>query len=92
MSHRPQEQRKLKRLRKMIGHRPLPGYIDLIDYLKTHRHANTTGEAIRMLMNEQVRSSGNKLGFVFDNHGDKVLYPYAPSSVRGQIYVSRPRD
>lgn len=63
MSQRPTIQKKLARLRKAV--RPaLPVYFDLVDYLKLHRFAQTTGEANRLILDERVRSGSHVIGLV----------------------------
>lgn len=61
MSHRPLEQKKLNRLRKALRQTP-PAKINLIHYLKLHRHAQTTGEAKKIILARRVRSESHVLG------------------------------
>lgn len=62
MANRPILKKKLARLRKATQRTPLPAYIDLIRWLKDRRHANTTGEALRLLVDGKVRSESHVVG------------------------------
>ena len=61
MSHRPSHRKKIKRLRKMMRV-TLPTHFDLVDYLKLHRHAQTTGEANRLILGGKVRNGSHTIG------------------------------
>ena len=63
MSQRPIIQKKLARLRKATRV-PLPVNFDLVDYLKLHRHAQTTGEALRIIKAERVRNGSHVIGLI----------------------------
>lgn len=63
MSHRPRINKQLNRMRKMMR-TPLPVNFDLVDYLKLHRHAQTTGEAERLILGGRVRNGSHTLGIV----------------------------
>jgi hypothetical protein len=62
VSHRPIHKKKLRRLRKAISRRPLPTYIDLIDWLKLRGYATTTGQAVKLLLDGKVRSDSHVIG------------------------------
>jgi hypothetical protein len=62
MSHRPNNAKKLARLRKELTRAPLPAYIDLVQYLKDRGHAQTAGQAKRMLLAGKVRVGANAVG------------------------------
>ena len=62
MSHRPNNAKKLARLRKQLTRHSLPAYIDLVQYLKDRRYAKTTGQAKRMLLDGKVRVGANAVG------------------------------
>lgn len=61
MSKRPILTKRANRLRKAMRRSP-DGYIDLVDYLKSRGHAQTTGEAEAIILAGRVRSESHKLG------------------------------
>lgn len=61
MARRPTKQKQLRRLRKALRRTP-PAYIDLIDWLKTRRHAQTSGQALTMLADGRVMSESHVVG------------------------------
>lgn len=61
MAKRPTAGKKLNRLRKSLRV-SLPAYIDLIDWLKTRRYVQTTGEAERLILAGRVKSESHTLG------------------------------
>jgi hypothetical protein len=94
MSHRPNKAKKLRALRKAIARTPLPAYIDLVQYLKDRRYAQTTGQANRLILAGRVKSESHRLGVrtvkVFE--GGKVIDKdvvdrYVPASFRPTIRV-----
>ena len=94
MAKRPIHEKKLARLRKTINRRPLPAFIDLIDYLKLHRYADTTGQAIRLLVDGKVKSESHVIGrekriFLKDDkqHERWEPAPRVPARLRGSITV-----
>ena len=94
MAKRPIKQKKLRRLRKAVERTPLPAYIDLIDWLKTRRYAQTTGQAIRMLEQGKVRSESHVVGrekrimLVKDEQRELwVAAPRVPSYMRDTLTV-----
>lgn len=64
MAKRPILEKKLRRLRKQLGRKPLPAYIDLIAYLKLHRFAQTTGQARKLLIDGKVKAESHTIGRV----------------------------
>lgn len=62
MARRPVAQKQMRRLRKAVGRRTPPAYIDLIDWLQTRRHAQTTGQAVRLLEDGKVMSESHVVG------------------------------
>lgn len=76
MSHRPNQAKRVKRLKKAL--RPSPeSYIDLIQYLKDRRYASSTAEATRMLVEGKVRVESHPVGRMeVDNplkKGEKIM-------------------
>ena len=61
MSARPSIEKKLRRLKKSMR-TPLPVHFDLVQWLKDHRHAQTTGEAHRLILAGKVRSGSHVIG------------------------------
>ncbi len=96
MSHRPITQKKLARLRKAVNRRQLPAWIELIDWLKLHRHADTTGQAVKLLVDGRVRSESHVIGrekvVTLDTKSDKQIEKWVPTSrvpanLRGTLHV-----
>lgn len=63
MAHRPIQKKKLRRLRKALRRTP-EGYIDLVRWLKDRGHAQTTGQANKIILAGRVRSESHKLGIM----------------------------
>lgn len=61
MSHRPTDAKKLNRLRKALRRTPVT-YIDLVQYLKDRRYAQTSGEARKMLTDGRVHVDSHVVG------------------------------
>jgi hypothetical protein len=62
MSRRPIKDKQMRRLRRALERRPLPAWIDLVQWLKFHRHAYTTGQALRLLLDGKVKSESHVVG------------------------------
>lgn len=94
MAHRSVEAKKRRRVAKAIRRRPLPAWIDLIHWLKLHGYAETTGQAVKILLAKRVVVDSHPVGFkemsVFENgqilHKD-VVDPYIKAEHRGRIIV-----
>lgn len=82
MSARPTLRKQLKRLRK-AQRRSLPRYFDIIDWLKMRRHAQTTGEAKRLILDGRLRSGSHTVGIV------EIDVPQADGSVLKEPTVAR---
>lgn len=65
MSQRPILKKRANKLRKALRASP-PHFIDLVEYLKDRGHAQTTGEAERIILAGRVRAGSHKLGIVKD--------------------------
>lgn len=61
MAKRPINVKKARRVRKAFRSTP-PAFLDLIQYLKDRRLAQTTGEAERIILAGRVRADSHKLG------------------------------
>lgn len=84
MAHRPIDQKKLQRLRKGLGRRSLPAYIDLIQWLLDRGHVNTAGAARRLLLEGKVMSESHVIG------REKRLVRPAPNSEPKLVWVAAP--
>jgi len=63
VSKRPIQQKKIKKLERALRKAGAPqASIDLIDWLKTRSHAQTTGEAVRLLLAGKVRVDSHVVG------------------------------
>lgn len=61
MSRRPILKKRANKVRKALRGE-LPAYLDLVQYLKDRGHAQTTGEAEKIILAGRVRSESHKLG------------------------------
>lgn len=61
MAKRPLNVKRANRVRKAFRS-DLPRWIDLIQWLKDHRYAQTTGEAEKIILAGRVRVESHKLG------------------------------
>jgi hypothetical protein len=61
LAKRPINKKRANQVRKMLR-RELPAYIDLVQWLKDRRYAQTTGQAEKMILDGRVRSESHKLG------------------------------
>ena len=62
MAKRPPQTKKLNRLRKALERQELPRQLDLVQWLKDHGHADTTGQAHRLILAKRVRSESHPVG------------------------------
>jgi hypothetical protein len=63
MSHRPIQAKKIRKLERALRKAGAPAAsIDLIDWLKTRGHAQTTGAAVRLLLDGKVRVESHIVG------------------------------
>lgn len=63
MSKRPIQQKKIRKLRRALRKAGAPQtHIDLIEWLKLHSFAQTTGEAVRLLLAGKVRVESHVVG------------------------------
>ena len=93
MSHRGTLNKKLNRLRKATRV-PLPAHFDLVDWLKDRRHAQTTGEANRLILAGRVRNGSHVVGVVNEPEYDTLGKPTGEtiSTVRRVQPVSKRDD
>lgn len=98
MSRRPTTDKKLARLRKALSVGQLQAHIDLVDYLKERRYAQSTGQAKAMLLAGKVRAGANVVGRSPDPNAKAVpgqpdmtdgfvLQRTIPARLRGEIQV-----
>lgn len=62
MARRPIRDKQIARLRKAINRRPLPAHVDLVWWLRSNRYADTTGQAIRLMLDGKVRLESHVVG------------------------------
>lgn len=86
--------KKVRRMRRALSKGRLPAYIDLIGWLKLHGHAQTTGAAVKLLLDGRVRSESHKLGvrIIESGEGDdvrkvRILEPRVPAKFRDTLEV-----
>jgi hypothetical protein len=93
MSRRSTSEKKLNRLRKALR-TELPCHLDLVQWLKDHRYADTTRQAHKLILAGRVRSESHPLGIkqvpVMTAEGVQhidVVDRYVPASVRSSLCV-----
>lgn len=62
MSKRPIEQKKRRRVAKLLRKQPLDAYFDLVQWLLDHDHARTKRAARTLILSKQVRANSHVLG------------------------------
>lgn len=94
MSKRPIKQKQIKRLERALRKAGSPpSSIDLIDWLKTRGHAQTTGAAVKLLLGGHVRIDSHVVGRIeYEDPLDEGRTAYAISPLvgahhRGNIVV-----
>lgn len=96
MARRPIMQKKLNKLRRTLRKNggALPTYIDLIEYLKVRRIAQTTGHAKAIILAGRVKSESHVLGIkrvsmLKDGKVQDVdiVDPLVPARLRGTLTV-----
>lgn len=82
MSKRSSQDKKIRKLgRALRSAGAPPASLDLIDWLKTRGHAQTTGEAVRMLLDGRVMVDSHVVGrveYLDAAKGEKVAYAISP--------------
>lgn len=82
MSKRALQDKKLRKLRRALRHAGAPApTLDLIDWLKTRGHAQTTGEAVRLLLDGKVMVESHVVGrveYMDATRPDNTAYAVAP--------------
>ena len=92
MSRRDITTKKLYRLRKQLVRQSLPAYINLIEWLKDRRYAQTSGAAKKMLLEGKVRVDSHPVGrrpLPGGTSDDYILDPYTSAENRSRIMVAR---
>lgn len=75
MSKRPREEKKIRKLEKALRRTP-PARIDLVEWLKRHKHAQTSGEARKLLTDGRVRIGSHVVGRVeIETSSGKEFFP-----------------
>jgi hypothetical protein len=95
MSSRPIEQKQRRRVAKLLRRTPLPAYIDLIEWLKDRGHAQTTGEAKKIILDGRVKADSHVLGIAKipmlqpDYSVKEVVSRHVDARHRGRITVAK---
>lgn len=79
--------RKLRKLRKQLRNTP-KRYFDLIDWLKLHRYAQTTGEARQIILDGRVRVESHTIGINNDIPNFPRVERHWPVELKSMIQVS----
>lgn len=85
MAHRPTEQKKLRKLRKLMRQTPTR-YVNLFEWLKDRGYAQTTGEARALILEGRVKSDSHTVGIAkaYDPLF-KAEVPYAEPFIRAHL-------
>lgn len=92
MASRPREAKKLRKLKKALRNTP-PTSINLIEYLRVRRYAQTAGEARRLLTDGKVMVGSHVIGRLEVPDPNKpnakmfVAMPLVDAKHRGEIVV-----
>lgn len=62
MAKRPINEKRAARMRKAMTRKPLPGYIDLVKWLRQHGHAQTAGAARDLILDKRVKIDSHVVG------------------------------
>lgn len=91
MAKRPSQDKKIRRLRKALRRTP-PAYIDLVDWLQMHGHADTAGQARDIILAGRVKRDSHTLGVeeltLPDSSTHKIVSPRVLAENRKYITVS----
>lgn len=84
------EAKRARRARKNFR-KVLPAFLDLTDWLKDHGHAQTSGEASRLMVAGKVKADSHTIGrvVVAGPRGKEVTIPdpHVPADLRDRIQV-----
>ena len=93
--------KKIRALERALRKGRTPTKINLIDWLKDRRYAQTTGEAMRIIRAKRVRSESHAVGVQQVNVQEpgrdeptmiEVFTPCVSSSLRDTLYVAEAND
>jgi hypothetical protein len=87
MSHRPLNQKRAERIRKVLR-TEIPVYMDLVQWLMDHRHAKTKREAREVLLAGRVTVGSHIVGVTRDGR----YAPHIPAKYRSELLVAGARD
>lgn len=80
-----------------LTRKPLPAYIDLVQWLIDHGHAKTKKAARDIILADRVKANSHTLGvgeqpyLTADNKikTRKVVFPHVPADLRGDLIVTK---
>ncbi len=87
MSKKKKEQRLIKALRK-----PLPAYLNLVDYIKMRKRVSTS-MAHKVLLSGAITVDGKPVGYItYEDLGQekKMVAPMIPAEWRDRIEITMP--
>lgn len=94
MSRRPIQRKKIAALRRALHKNAgaLPANMDLVQWLKDHKFAQTSGQAYSIILAERVKYESHTVGTLklFDplkNENRLVVQRYVPASMRTALRV-----
>ncbi len=94
MSKRPIEQKKRRRVAKMLRRRPLDAYFDIVQWLLDRDYANTKKGARQIILAKRVRANSHVLGV--DKQAvmvkgvaviQEVVAPFVPVELKPDVVV-----
>jgi hypothetical protein len=62
MAKRPIQQKQRRRVAKLLRRRSPEGFLDLVQWLKDRKYAQTTGEAEKIILAKRVKADSHPLG------------------------------
>lgn len=94
MAKRSVKAKQVKRMRKALRVSP-PAFLDLIEWLQSHRHAQTADAAREIILAGRVRHGSHTVGIVQVNvkspNGklgtEPDVYPFVPAEWRADLIV-----
>lgn len=96
MAHRPIESKRARRVTRALTRKPLPAYLDLIQWLIDHGHARSRRLAREIILAERVKANSHTLGVGEQPYRTpdgkiktrKAVFQHVPAEVRPDLTVS----
>jgi hypothetical protein len=86
-----QHEKKIRQLRRALKKGRLPEYINLLDWLKDHKHADSRGKAFKIISERRVMSESHVVGLAeiegHDGSKGTVVNQFVPARLRPTLRV-----